>query len=303
MHIKKKEKKKSEIKEEKILLISFFAGLAFAIVELVFSIFSHSQSVLMDAVYDATELIFIALILFLTPLFYKPVSEKRPYGFFQIESIFIIIKGFMMLSVSASVLLGIIEKAFSGGNPVNEMSISIFQLILAIVSAFIYLIMKKLNKALSSPTVNAELLGWKLDISYSLGMSLAFLISSALSHTSLAFLSPYFDSIIAVVIMIFMLPENIAMLKDSIKDIFLFSPGHETVDSIKNTCEDILKETPYDLEYCDIIKTGRHMWVSVYFKTKDEKVSVASIREMTETINKEVGKFIENCTCELILLP
>ena len=73
----------SERKEKTILRLSFVAGLAFALVELIFAIYSHSQSALTDAVYDASELVFIALLLFLTPLFHKPVSEKHPYGYFQ----------------------------------------------------------------------------------------------------------------------------------------------------------------------------------------------------------------------------
>ena len=82
----------TEKKEKLILKMSFFSGLLFAVLEFIFAIYSHSQSSLTDAVYDASELVFIALLLFLTPLFHKPVSEKHPYGYFQIESIFVIIK-------------------------------------------------------------------------------------------------------------------------------------------------------------------------------------------------------------------
>ena len=78
----------------------FISGLLFAITEFIFAIYSHSQSALTDAVYDASELVFIALLLFLTPLFHKPISEKHPYGYFQVESIFVIIKNVMMLSVT-----------------------------------------------------------------------------------------------------------------------------------------------------------------------------------------------------------
>ena len=78
----------AEKREKQILRLSFFSELLFAAVEYIFSIYSHSQSALTDAVYDASELVFIALLLFLTPLFHKPVSEKHPYGYFQVESIF-----------------------------------------------------------------------------------------------------------------------------------------------------------------------------------------------------------------------
>ena len=110
----------TEKREKRILKMSFFSGLAFAIAEFIFAVYSHSQSALTDAVYDTAELAFIALLLFLTPLFYKPISEKHPFGYFQIETVFIIIKGIMMLSVTLGVSGEILHSALSGGNPVNN---------------------------------------------------------------------------------------------------------------------------------------------------------------------------------------
>ena len=42
----------TERSEKRILLISFLSGLAFAIAEFIFSIYSRSHSALTDAVYD-----------------------------------------------------------------------------------------------------------------------------------------------------------------------------------------------------------------------------------------------------------
>lgn len=168
----------TEKKEKSILMMSFCFGLLFALAEFVFAIISHSQSALTDAVYDASELVFIALLLFLKPLFYQPVSEKHPYVFFQVESIFVIIKGVMMMSVTMGVSANIIESAINGGNHVNPTSVVIFQLVIGLASLIIYLAMKYKNKHLCSPTVNAELLGWKVDVYYSLGMAFAFLFLS-----------------------------------------------------------------------------------------------------------------------------
>lgn len=293
----------SERREKRILLLSFIGGLLFAIAELVFSIFSHSQSVLMDAVYDATELIFIALILFLTPLFHKPISEQHPYGYFQVESIFLIVKGFMMLSVTLGVGVEVIESIFSGGNPVNGWEISVFQMVLGIASVVIYLIMKKMNRALSSPTVYAELLGWKLDITYSAGMAIAFFASTFLEKTPVAFLAPYFDQVIAIVVMVLMLPESIKMLTGAIKDVFLFPPDEQTVETIKETCTKILDRNQFDPVFFDITRTGRHMWVSIYFEIAGDSLEVKELKKVSEAVNKEVGKQFNNCSCELILSP
>ena len=293
----------SERKEKTILRLSFAAGLAFALAELIFAIYSHSQSALTDAVYDASELVFIALLLFLTPLFHKPVSEKHPYGYFQVESIFLIVKGVMMLSVTLGVVVEVIESALSGGNPVNDLQVSLFQLCLGTASVVIYIIMRRVNKNSSSPTVEAELMGWRLDIGYSLGMSLAFFASSFLVKTPLAFIAPYFDQIIAVLVMVFMLPESVKMLWSSVRDIFLFSPDEELVEQIKQTCTESLEHYAFSPVFFDITRTGRHLWVAVYFKVSSATLAVEQLKKATEEVNQKISSQLEECTCELILAP
>lgn len=293
----------SERKEKTILRLSFAAGLAFALAELIFAIYSHSQSALTDAVYDASELVFIALLLFLTPLFHKPVSEKHPYGYFQVESIFLIVKGVMMLSVTLGVGVEVIESALSGGNPVDDLQVSLFQLCLGAASVVIYVIMRGVNKNSSSPTVEAELLGWRLDIGYSLGMALAFFASSFLVKTPLAFIAPYFDQIIAVLVMVFMLPESVKMLWSSVRDIFLFSPDEELVEQIKQTCTESLEHYAFSPVFFDITRTGRHLWVAVYFKVSSDTLAVEQLKKATEEVNQKISSQMEECTCELILAP
>lgn len=292
-----------EKREKQILFISFISGMIFAVIELIFAIYSHSQSVLTDAVYDASELVFIALLLFLTPLFYKPISEKRPYGYFQIEPIFVIIKNVMMLSVTMGVLAEIIDSALSGGNTVNNVQITLFQLILGLISIIIFIIMKKLNKNLSSPTVESELLGWKLDIAYSLGMSFAFFISLYLKNTPLSFIAPYFDQIVAILVMIMILPESIKVLWNAIKEVFLFSPEKTLIDEIKQLCNPILDDYRFFPVFYDITKTGRHLWIAIYFEIETEKMIVNDLANALKIINEKTKEKYQECTCELILVP
>lgn len=294
---------KTEKREKLILKLSFFSGLIFAIAEFIFAIYSHSQSSLTDAVYDATELVFIALLLFLTPLFHKPISEKHPFGYFQIETVFIVIKGIMMLSVSLGVSAEILHSTLSGGNLVNNAQVSMFQCVLGIASSIIFVVMKRCSRSLSSPTITAELVGWKLDIAYSLGMSLAFFLSRYLERTPLSFLAPYFDQIVAVIVMLFMLPESIKILWRAIKDIFLFSPDREYVDEIKELCHPILEKFHFEPIFYDITKTGRHLWVAIYFQIKADTLAVCDLSDASIAVNQAVAEKFQDCSCELILNP
>ena len=291
----------SEKREKRILMLSFIAGLLFAIAELIFAIFSHSQSSLTDAVYDASELVFIALMMFITPLFYKPVSEKHPYGFYQIETIFLIIKNVMLLSVTASVLFTVIETAVSGGNPVNGLYVSLFQFALGIACIVIYLIMRKMNKKLSSPMVDAELLGWKLDIGYSMGMSIAFLLSLTFKNTSLSCLIPYFDALMAILVMVCMMPECIKMLFSTIRELFLFSPEGEVVQRIKELSNKAMQKYGFEPVFFDIMRTGRHLWASVYYDVKGDYVCIGDLKNATQELSLAVQEEFGESTCELIM--
>lgn len=293
----------TEKKEKLILKMSFFSGLLFAVLEFIFAIYSHSQSSLTDAVYDTAELVFIALLLFLTPLFHKPISEKRPFGYFQIETIFIIIKGIMMLSVTLGVSAEVLHSVISGGNAVDNGLVSTFQCFLGIASIIIFIAMKRLSSNLSSPTIKAELLGWKLDIAYSLGMSFAFFISLYLEKTPFYFLSPYFDQIVAVIIMVFMLPESIKVLWRAIKDIFLFSPGKELVEKIKILCNPIMEQYHFKPVFYDITKTGRHLWIAVYFQIETDVLAMKDLATALKSVNEVVTAEFEECSCELIPEP
>ena len=67
MSLHASKKSPEEVLEKRILLLSFLSGICFVIVELFYAIYSHSQSTLMDALYDASELVFIVLLLFFYP--------------------------------------------------------------------------------------------------------------------------------------------------------------------------------------------------------------------------------------------
>lgn len=288
--------------EKRILWLSFLAGAGFAVYEFFCAIYLHSQSVLMDAAYDSSELIVIIFTLFLTPLFHKPLTEKHPYGYLQVESIVVIIKGFMLLSVSIGLSVNSINIALAGGGHVDSGKISLIQFVMAFISLGIYLIMSHMNRHLSSPTVKAELLGWKLDISYSLGLSLAFFGSTFLSKTPLAFLAPYFDQIVAVIIVFSMMPENLKMLWRAIKDVFLFSPEEGIVEEAKEICGRILEDYEFEPVFYDITRTGRQLWFSVYFRISEDTLSMKKLNAASYRVRTALEERFEDCSSELIVV-
>ena len=136
-------------------------------------------------------------------------------------------------------------------------------------------------------------------------MSFAFFVSLYLKYTPFSFISPYFDQVIAVLVIVFMLPESIGILWRAIKKcIFLFSPDEAYIDDIKVLCQTILKNYEFIPVFDDVTKkTGRHLWIAIYFQIEEEMMVVDDLDKATKAINGQLQQKYLECTCELILIP
>lgn len=288
-------------KYEKIILsISLYAGMVFVVVELFMSLWSNSQAILMDAVFDAAELIVIGLSLFLTPLFYQPVSEKKPYGYSQFESVFIIVKGFMLISVTLGLITNNIQILLQGGRHLDHGLISAFEFILAFFSLLVFLLMCHFHKKVTTPTVEAEIYGWKVDFLCSIGIAAAFFAQIFLADTPAKKISPYFDQIVAIVIALFMLPQPVKMIADAFRSLFLFAPKADVIQRVKEISHQILDDFQYTGTFYDVVLTGRRMWISIYFKPKSDVVSMTLLHEMYDEIYAALGQEFDDYSLELV---
>ena len=117
MHVGKKTQKR----EKSAMTLSLYGSLVFAIVEIGMAVFSGSQAVLLDAVYDSVEF-------FLIPLLYRPASEQHPFGFTQVENGFVVVKGAIMAAVTFGLIFNNIHLLLHGGHTVSFNTISAFEL-------------------------------------------------------------------------------------------------------------------------------------------------------------------------------
>ena len=101
MHVGRKTQKR----EKSAMSVSLYGNLLFVVIELVMAILTGSQAVLLDAVYDGVEFVMLLPSLFLIPFLYRPSSEQHPFGYTQIETLFIVINTLNYLPVFWVLLL------------------------------------------------------------------------------------------------------------------------------------------------------------------------------------------------------
>ncbi len=294
MSITEKSMQDKKRAEERILRFSFVGSLLFTITEVIMAAVLHSYTVLMDGVFDVADLILLGPFLVLIPLLYKPVTEKHPYGFAQVESVFLIIKYGVLLVVICLMIYENVRVILQGGHTVDVSGVAVYEMMIGFLCLAAWLILRRLSKKYTTPTIQSEVFLWKQDVVNSMGISVAFFAQSALKDTSLSSLAPYMDSVFAIVMAVFLLREPVASLISGFRKLVLFAPDEETMQMIRAAVETSLENYPYTCSFLDVIQTGRKVWIEVYLTQNPDSslVDISHWSQIRRNIRKSLtGKF------------
>ena len=281
-HIDKQTREKHE---NRILRISFVMSCILSLSEVAASIILRSNAVFMDAIFDSADLILMGPFLVLVPLLYRPVSERHPYGYAQVESLFLIIKYMALLTLIIVMFVENVRVIIEGGHQVSSGMIAVFEIGIGIMSIAMYLFLLHMSRKYESPTIRAEIFMWKTDIIGSCGVAVAFVAFYYLGDTFLKPVAPYMDSGVAIIMLLFLVAEPVKELIRGFRQMMLFSPPREVMDRVRRAVNDHLEGLSYEAAFIDVIQTGRKTWIEVYLRGSDNSSMIdtrewANLREL-----------------------
>lgn len=296
MHVGKKMQKR----EKSAMSVSLYGNLVFVVIELVMALVTDSQAVLLDAVYDGVEFCMLLPSIFLIPLLYKPSNEEHPFGYMQIETIFVVVKGITMTAVTFGLIFNNINLMLHGGHIVSFHTVAGFELFACILGIIVTIYLYYKNKQMESPLINMEMQGWRIDSFISLGMTVAFLLPMLIRFDWFQHVVPYLDQLITIVLSLVMIPTPIHTVITGIRDLMLIPPEEETIDDIKGTIEPIIGVYGHKNLYYDIVRTGRKLWISVYISFEKDIVSLSKFKQLQDQCIKALASKYSDFYFELL---
>ncbi len=296
MHVGKKMQKR----EKSAMSVSLYGNLVFVVIELVMALVTDSQAVLLDAVYDGVEFCMLLPSIFLIPLLYKPSNEEHPFGYMQIETIFVVVKGITMTAVTFGLIFNNINLMLRGGHIVSFHTVAGFELFACILGIIVTVYLYNKNKQMESPLINIEMQGRRIDSFISLGMTVAFLLPMLIPFDWFQHIVPYLDQLITIVLSLVMIPTPIHTVITGIRDLMLIPPEEETIDDIKETIEPIIGVYGHKNLYYDIVRTGRKLWISVYISFEKDIVSLSKFKQLQDQCIKALASKYSDFYFELL---
>ena len=291
---------KMQKREKSAMSVSLYGNLVFVVIELMMALVTDSQAVLLDAVYDGVEFCMLLPSIFLIPLLYKPSNEEHPFGYMQIETIFVVVKGITMTAVTFGLVFNNINLMLHGGHIVSFHTVAGFELFACILGIIVTVYLYYKNKQMESPLINMEMQGWRIDSFISLGMTVAFLLPMLIPFDWVQHIVPYLDQLITIVLSLVMIPTPIHTVITGIRDLMLIPPEEETIDDIKETIEPIIGVYGHKNLYYDIVRTGRKLWISVYISFEKDIVSLSKFKQLQDQCIKALASKYSDFYFELL---
>ena len=274
--------------EKIIMKISALSGLAIGAMEFIMFIMTDSQAILIDGLYDWMGVVIIISYVFVQPLLYRPVSERTPYGYAQMETVFVLVKCSILICMTVYIIFdnlrGLLRQDRAG--EIDSGFIARFELAVFVICLIAYLVLRYFSKKVEAPMISAEMMEWKLDIYLTFGSFAGFSLVPLFRSLGVSFIADNIDPIIAIIIAVFMVIQPVRMFCQALREIILLAPDEKMVANIKSVAGGLVEQYPYEVTFFDIVETGRKVWISLYIRSVNGVYHIEKIRELQRKLQE-----------------
>ena len=260
------------MKTDKNILVAFLLNLGFSIFEIIGGVLTNSIAIISDAFHDFIDAFSIGLSYFLERKSKKKADYKYTYGYIRYSVLGALITTTFLLVGSIIVIIGAVDRLFNRAD-INYNGMIIISII-GIVVNFIAAYKTREGDSLNQKSVNLHMLE---DV---LGWVIVFIGSILMKFTDIT----YIDSIMSIIIAIYILIHALENLK-SVLDLFLVkTPKNVDIDALK---KELLKvKNVSDIHHIHIWSmdgVNNYATIHAVINTKDfEKVKKELKKELEE---------------------
>ena len=271
--------------EEKALIYSAIACIATALVAALAAFYSGSQAILLDGLFNLTYFLASLFTLRVSRLVMKGDDEHYPAGYSFFEPLVNGMKGLLILGVSIMAMLGAIEALFSGGRNINPGVAVAYAAIATSVGVIMTLVSRSGFAKSQSPLVKADADGWIVNAAVSSSVLLAFGSIYLIQDSEYAYLTPYVDPAVVLIVVLISISVPIRMAWQAIQGLLNRAPSAEIVSSVRASVEDSLGELPVEDLFVRVLQPGRIRAISIHV-VLDENYEPESLTALDEQRHK-----------------
>jgi cation diffusion facilitator family transporter len=275
--------------EQKTIKYTIVINLLGAIVCFWIGLKNNSSAIMFDTAYCFMLTFGYFILLNLSKKKIHQPTLQFPLGFQKIQSMIAIFQAFLILLACLFAAYNSINQFIKHEYVENFLEIIIFQFIFLLVCIVMYLYVKASHSEEPSKVLEILALNWVIDIVQSAGLVMSFVIAWLIDQTSYAYFSKYIDPMVLIVLVIFIIPEPIRIIREGFIELLDGNINTSVTETIQLNIIQIMDINfpDVEIEKIRIRYLGQQMFVSLILK-KDNDFNSKDLIKISNHLNQEL---------------
>ncbi len=250
--------------EQRYLWIAAVGNLIIGCVALVFAVVASSQAILLDGLFNLTYCVAGFVTIKVARLVQRGDDERFPFGYASFEPLINEFKGLLVLGVTVMALAGALEALFTGGRAIAP-GAAIAYGVFATAACWVLALVTWLGaRRTGSPLIRVDAKNWLVNAAISSAVLLAFASILVLEETAFAFLVPYVDPALVILVVLISISIPVRMAWQALMELLNRAPHPEIVARVREAVAAATAELPVRESFVRVLQTGRTRLVMVH---------------------------------------
>lgn len=250
--------------ERSSLRVSAWVCLAMAAVGITFAVWSDSDAILLDGVFNGISFFVVLLSSRLAGVIETAGSPDFPFGYAHFEPLLNTFRGLLILTISGFALFGAIQSLVSGGSRLDPVKGVGYAALVGAGCLAMAVVQRRRAKRTGSPMLQVDAQNWIVNGAITGVVGVAFLVAFLIKATDLAWVVPYVDGILVVGLVLATAPVPIRILRDGARQVFQMAPEEPLRRAVYDRVEKVLRGVATDESKLRIIRIGRFLYVAIH---------------------------------------
>lgn len=280
-----------EAKAMKNILVAY---LVMATVGIATFVFSNSEAVLIDGVFNFISAFSMLVGIKISKLVTQKPTKSLPFGFAMYETLYTIFKGLMIFGVlilaGSSNIMKIYDYATTGSyEPIKGGFIVIYSILMVTICGLVYLYLKSQCNKLNNRSImlQTEKIAIFQNTIISAAIGLVFFLVGQLKGTFMDPILPVADAIVVLVLCFLLFNDPIIILKNAFNELIIKDVHHDMREKITKIVTPILPKE-YQLNYVSISRLGRTYYFMFLINPLKSDLPLEEIESIQQNIKEHV---------------
>lgn len=288
-------------KEAGILRCLVLVDGSFALLGILVANQADSLAVWLDALFSLLCALMISIESLLVDKLREPPSALRPHGWSAFEPLLVTLKGAVLTLICLLTLGKSLYSLLHGGYETRAWPLISYGLFGMLLGGGISIWLGRLSRRLGSPILATEQHYFRFDALLSLGVTLAFLLSSGLSAIGAVVLACYIDPLLSLLMVTLTLPTALKLTWQALRELLLLPAEASWQRDIRSRLSATLANTEWQGVEPRLLKQGRKIQIRLCLVPGHRQISSQEAEALCHRVKLATQDCAPILSVELVL--